>query len=1016
MPEARGPKVFSIPVYRSFADALVTGILATHGRDRMALARGMILVPNNRAIRAVTDAFVRRAENGLLLPRIVAIGDAGEAPGVALDGIASEIPPAVDPLTRRMILARLVQQERSLIGQRVGAAEAVRLATELGGTLDELIAEDRTPSDLRELDVGPELAGHWQKSLDLFATVITRWPEELAKLDRIDLPERRNRLLRGLANRWRDTSPDHFVIAAGVTSSAKAIADLLAVVARLPDGSVILPGLDLASPDAEWEAIAGDDTRAAIETHPQHHLRLLLDRIGVARAEVVRWRWGDGKPRKAVRGRAVSNAFAPARFTSKWIDLPSPQRSLKGVRLATFAAPADEAQGIAIALREALETPERTAALVTPDRGLAGRVGAHLRRWGIEADDSAGQPLAAMPVGVLIQAIAALGVERFAPTALLAVLKHPLVRSGEDRLPWLDGVRRLDLALRGPRPAPGLAGLAAWLRSGNERESPVRDRATGWWTETVPLFADFEAAFGTPRASFGDLLAAIRTLLETLGGESVWAGPAGRAAADLFAELEARHDLGPADFTPDDLLPLLRQLLGEQAIRPPQGGHPRISIYGLIEARLQQADLLVLGGLNEGSWPAATGADPWLSPRVRRELGLADPERRVGLAAHDLAVALGAGEVLMTRSIRDARSATIASRFLLRLEAMTGGLEKDERLPALVTAIDANPGAPEPALRPAPSPPVAERPRRISVTEVDRLKADPYAFYARAMLRLSPLDAVDADPGPAWRGSAVHAVLDAWMREDKLYPDKLLPRIDALLNEPGVHPIVRTLWEPRLVEACQWVADRIGSQRIEDHREPFVSEVKGTANIAGIDLSGIADRIDRLDEGTLAIVDYKTGSAPSGKAVAAGYSMQLGLLAAIAECGGFDLSSSPPRLRGGAGGGTSFSHPEPMWQEEEVPPPTPPASAAGGQKVTEFEYWSLTKNGDSFGKASSPVGGRAPIAKEDFVAHAIVKFTEAADRWLTGSDAFTAKLHPEYAPYEDYDQLMRRDEWYGRED
>ncbi len=985
MPEAGGPKVFSIPVYRSFADALVTGVLSSQGKDRLALARGMILVPNNRAIRAVTDGFVRQAETGLLLPRIVAIGDAGEAPGVALDDINTDIPPAVDSLTRRMILARLVQQERSLIGQRIGAAEAIRLATELASTLDELIAEDLSPGDLRDLQVGPELAGHWQKSLDLFATVIERWPEELARLGRIDLPERRNRLLRGLANRWRETSPSHFVIAAGVTSSAKSIADLLAVVARLPDGSVVLPGLDLASPDAEWDAIAGDESHAPIETHPQHHLRLLLDRLRVSRAEVVRWRWGDGKPRKAVRGRAVSNAFAPARFTSKWIQLKPEQRSLKGVRLATFSAPADEAQGIAIALREALETPGRTAALVTPDRALAGRVGAHLRRWGIEADDSAGQPLAAMPVGVLIQAIAALGVERFAPTSLLAVLKHPLVRSGEGRLAWLDGVRDLDLALRGPRPAPGLAGLAAWLRSGNERERRVRERATPWWTHGAPFFAQFEGAFAAPRASLGDLLRAIRQLLDALGGETVWAGPAGRCAAELFAQLEAHHDLGPADFGAEDLLPLLRQLLGEQAIRPPQGGHPRISIYGLIEARLQQADLLVLGGLNEGSWPAATGTDPWLSPRVRRELGLAHPERRVGLAAHDLAVALGAGEVLLTRAARDARSATIASRFLLRLEAMTGGLHMDERLPVLASAIDSNPGAPRPVHRPAPSPPLAERPRRISVTDVDRLKADPYAFYARAMLRLSALDAVDADPGPAWRGSAVHAVLDAWMREDKLHPDKLLPRIHALLNEPGVHPIVRTLWGPRLVEPCQWVADRIAKQQREDHRVPILSEVQGNANIVGIELNGRADRIDRLDDGTLAIVDYKTGSAPSAKAVKAGYSMQLGLLAAIAERGGFELDS-------------------------------PPLAVASGGRVTEFEYWSLAKNGDGFGKMSSPVGKAGQIPKSEFVAHAVDVFATAAGRWLTGSDPFTAKLHPEYAPYEEYDQLMRRDEWYGRED
>lgn len=978
MPDGREPKVFSIPVYRSFADALVNGLLARHGDDRMALARGMILVPNNRAIRAVTDAFVRRAEAGLLLPRIVAIGDLGDAPGVALDPIDSDVPPAVDPLTRRMILARLVQQQRAIAGQRVGAAEAVRLATELGGTLDELIAEDRTPADLRDLNVGAELATHWQKSIELFTSVIEQWPEELAKLGRIDLPERRNRLLRALAKRWRDDPADHFVVAAGVTNAALAVADLLHAVARMPQGSVVLPGLDLASPDDEWAAIAGDETHGPIETHPQHHLRQLLDRIGVTRAEVVRWRWGDGKPRKAVRGRAVSNAFGPARFTSKWIDLPSQQRSLKNVRLATFAAPADEAQGIAIALRETLETPEQTAALVTSDRGLAGRVAAHLRRWGIEADDSAGQPLAATPIGVLVQAIAVMGVERFAPTGLLAVLKHPLVRRGEARLDWLDGVRRLDKALRGPRPAPGLDGLAAWLRAGTDRERADRDRASSWWQHVAPLFADFEAAFAVPRASFGDLLAAIRALIETLCEVEAWSGPAGRAAADLFADLESRHALGPADFTHDDLAPLLRQLLGDIAIRPPQGGHPRIAIYGLIEARLQQADLLILGGLNEGSWPQAAGADPWLSPRVRRELGLADPERRVGLAAHDLASALGAGDVLITRSVRDARSATIASRFLLRLEAMTGGLDKDERLPALAAAMDANAGPPQPAHRPAPSPPVADRPRRISVTEVDRLKADPYAFYARAMLRLSPLDPVDADPGPAWRGSAVHAVLEKWQKEDGLHPDKLLPRIETLLSEAGVHPLVRTLWQPRLVEACQWIAETIAKSKIEDRRQPIASELRGKATLAGVDLTGIVDRIDRLDGGALAIVDYKTGTAPSGKAVAAGYSMQLGLLAAIAERGGF------PEIAG---------------------------------QVGAFEYWSLASDGKGgFGKVTSPVGGRNQDPSDTFVARAEAIFTAAAERWLTGGDAFTAKLVPDFAPYEDYDQLMRRDEWYGRED
>ena len=975
MPEGRDPNVFTIPVYRSFADALVNGVLAQHGREPLTLARGMILVPSNRAARAITDAFVRRADRGLLIPRIVPVGDAGEMPGTALDSVDTAVPPAVDPLTRRLILARLVQQERALAGMPVRAAEALRLASELAGTLDELTAEDRRAADLRDLPVEPELAVHWQQSLDVFATVMEDWPEQLAQLHRIDLPDRRNRLLRALGQRWRDTPPDHFVIAAGVTTAAVAVAELLRAVARIPGGSVVLPGLDLSSPREEWDAIAGDAERRPIETHPQHHLRLLLDRLGVDRASVTRWRWGDGRPRKAVRGRVVSNAFAPARFTSKWIALPPQQRKLPGVRLAQCPSPADEAQAIAIALRETLEVPERTAALVTPDRALAARVAAHLKRWGIDADDSAGMPLSTMPVGVLILALAQLGLESFAPAALLAVLKHPLVRAGEQRLAWLEGNRRLDLALRGPRPAPGLGGLLAWLGSGDERERRVRQPALMWWQEQAALFAPLEAAFATERATLGDLLAAIQTMVETLAGEAAWAGPAGRAAADLFADLGRAHDIGPRDFAVDDLAPMLRQFLGEIAVRPPQGGHPRIAILGLIEARLQQPDLLVLGGMNENGWPTAATADPWLSPHVRAELKLADPERRVGLAAHDLAMALGASEVLLTRATRDARSATIASRFLLRLQAMTGGLTQDTRVPALAASIDGA-SVVVPAHRPAPAPPFDERPRRISVTDVDRLKADPYAFYARAMLKLSSLDAVDADPGPAWRGSAVHDVLDKWMRDDALDRAKLIPRVEAMLRDAGTHPLVRTLWQPRLVEAVNWIADEIESLRGEGRR-PVASEVYGKLNLAGVELGGRVDRVDAGADG-LAIVDYKSGTPPSGKAVAAGFSMQLGLLAAIAEAGGFD-------------------------------------GVAGD--VAEFEYWSLARNGTGgFGSVKSPVGGRGQIAKEDFVARAKDIFAEAAGRWLTGSAPFTAKLSPEYAPYEDYDQLMRRDEWYGRED
>jgi ATP-dependent helicase/nuclease subunit B len=744
---------------------------------------------------------------------------------------------------------------------------------------------------------------------------------------------------------------------------------------------VVLPGLDLDMPAEEWDALGPHEPdaetgrrRASTETHPQFHLKLLLDRMDVARGEVERWRWGGGRDAPAVRSRAIGNAMAPAAFTAKWQVLKPAERRLTGVRAVELATPAEEAQLIAVALREALEEPGRTAALVTPDRLLARRVSAHLRRWNIEADDSAGRPLSLSPPGTLLLAAAEAAAERFAPVALLTLLKHPLVMRGEGRLAWLDGVRALDRVLRGPRPPAGLAGISGHLATDDPREGERRRTAAAWWRTAEPLLKPLEDAFSTSEPALGPLLAALRETVSVLSGDAAWAGPAGRAASTLFAELEAAAGEGPGRLAQGNLPAILERLMAETAVRPPYGQHPRIFIWGLLEARLQQADLVILAGLNEGVWPSLPTPDPWLAPRLRHELGLPSLERRIGLAAHDFATALGGRQVLVTRARRDARSPAVPSRFWLRLEAMTGGLTRSPRHVKWAKALD-RPAAYRPAARPAPVPPVASRPRSISVTEVDRLKADPFAFYARKMLGLGALDPVDADPSPAWRGSAVHAVLEDWMNKDDCDPAKLRPRAEALLADSAAHPLMRALWQPRLLEAIDWIASEVAENRAAG-RLPLKAEIKGKADVAGIVLHGVADRIDRLADGGLAIVDYKTGTPPGPKAVAEGYAMQLGLLGLIAERGGFEGIEGVPAA---------------------------------------FEYWSLARERGRLGYVKSPTAGRNGIDPAVFTDLAARNFIAAAETWLTGDAPFTAKLHPEYAPYGDYDQLMRLDEWYGRE-
>jgi len=986
MAEGASPNVYTIPPHRAFADALAAGLIARSKGDRLALARTTILLPNNRAQRTLTDAFVRRAEGGgLLLPRLVAIGDPelDDRLGAALDPADGDepVPPAIEPIERQFMLARLVQRARAQTGDPIDAAEAMRLAADLARVLDQLQIEEVRVASIAEA-VAPELAQHWQASLAVLETILAHWPCLLASLGRIDLAERRNRLLDCAAKRWHEQGSGAAIVAAGINVAVPAVARLLRSIAFFDNGLVVFAGIDCALPVAQWDALGPHDPesgKSAIETHPQFQLKLLLDRMGIARGEVRQWRWGGRRDAPAARTRAVTHAMAPAEFTHQWQGLKPSERRLSGVRAAVFATPGEEAQAIAIALRETVETPGRTATLVTPDRNLAQRVVAHLRRWGIEADDTAGQPLSVTPPGTLLLGLAEAIAENFAPVPLLALLKHPLVRAGEDRLEWLEGVRLLDRALRGPRPPAGIEGISAYLTTGEGREQKLRAEAEPFWREVAAILGKLHAATaGEPNGadhSLQGLLAIVREGATALAGDAAWAGPAGRQAAKLIAELEASAKIGPEILRVEALPRLLRDLFDGVAVRPPQGGHPRISIRGLIEARLTHEDLVILGGLNEGVWPAAPAPDPWLAPAVRRALGLPGLERRIGIFAHDLVSGLGARQVLITRARRDERAPTIASRFFLRLEAMTGGVTRAPQLARWTQALDRSAAAPAYAARPAPRPPVADRPRRIAVTKLDRLKADPFAFYADAMLGLARWDMVDADPTPAWRGTMVHAVFEAWMKEDGCNPAKLRARAEAMLRDLVAHPVMKALWEPRLLEAIDWVAATLQANA-EEGRLPLTAEIFGQAEVAGIELYGKVDRIDRLADGRLAVVDYKTGKPPSRRQVEAGFALQLGLLGLIAEQGGF------PDVAG---------------------------------RAAAYEYWSLARERGQFGHVMSPVGAKG-IAAEDFAAHAARHLSEAIENWLTGDAPFTAKLHPEFAPYGDYDQLMRLEEWYGRAD
>jgi len=999
---AAGPALYTIAAHRGFADALVAGLVPRYREGDLGLARLTLLVPSSRAARTISEAFIRHAGaaglQGLLMPRMVTVGDLDldEALGNLLDPLgASDIPPAVDPGRRWLELAALIAQDMAEAGDTPLPGRArLHLAREMARTMDRLLVEEKTPDDLlgdAVLDRLGNLSEHWQRAIRLFARVQARWVARLAEAGEVDAATRRNLLFDRAAKRWRATPPATPIVAAGVTSASPALARLLRVIADLPNGAVILPDVDLQMSDAAWDELGragaasepGGDIFTARDalTHPQYHLKLLLGRMGVAREEVRPWhRSGIGAAEPA-RARAISALFLPPEASRSWVDLPADQRRLKGVRLMTSANIEEEAQAIALMVREALEQPEKRVAVVTADRGLARRVVQHLARWHIAADDSAGRPLALTAAGRFIGLLAEIMADGISPQALIGALAHPLVCAGdaEARRLWLRSLRAFDRALRGPAPPAGFAPL---------RHIAAEAKVAAWWDEVEALLTPLLRADGEyPLADALDVLASVA---ESLAGESVWAREDGRALGTMIEALRMEARACDTRIDPRDVAGVLRDCMDEIAVRPPYGSHPRVAIYGLLEARMARADLVICAGLNEGSWPGTPAVDALLAPDILRALGVPGAEFRIGLAAHDLAGCLGAPEVVLSRALRDAEGPTLPSRFLLRVEALLGeDLAKDHReatIPALAQRIDRLRSVTADYPRPAPDPAPAQRQVPISATALDRLLGDPYQFYAKAILGLSKLDPLGADPfsDPALRGTLMHAILDRWHRARAagVGPVPLVPFAEQALAEEQVHPLFRALWQPRLIAALETFEALIAEHEAQG-RVTLATEISGAMDVAGVQVHGRADRIDRLPDGSLAIIDYKTGRPPSAKQVEKGFALQLGLLGLIARDGQFADKQSGQFVKGEAAG---------------------------------FEYWSFgrKKGEERFGYIDVPMktaGKKKGVEPHDFLPHHETKLREAIARFILGTEPFTARENPDYKGYNDYDQLMRLEEW-----
>jgi ATP-dependent helicase/nuclease subunit B len=947
------PRVLSIPpgvpFLETLADALLAGRLVpgyAWDGDPLKLADATIYVPTRRAARELRAVFaarvgVRAGTASAILPVIRPLGDFDEDAVLFEDGASAilDLAPPIAPMERLLALAPLVQAWKRRLPAHVAQlfaeevivpsslADAIWLARDLAALMDEIETEGVGWAGLQGL-VKDDLANWWQVTLEFLAIVTTAWPQVLEAIDRSNPAAHRSAMIDAETARLARNPPNGPVVAAGSTGSIPATARLLAAIARLPSGAVVLPGLDRRLDEASWERIGQSTQPASAFGHPQYGLKKLIATIGIARADVE-----DLAPSPpedlappsplAARNLVVSEALRPAETTERWVEAAAEvgqalaDGALDGVALIEAANEREEAIAIAVALRDAITGDDSHVALVTSDRELARRVASELLRFGIQADDSGGTPLARTRPGLLLVQLLAALFTPGDPVPLLALLKHPLFRLGRKRGHVRGAVEWIELvALRGGTGRPDIATLSDEFErrladlAGEQRKpfwlKRLSDTDTG---ECRALIADLGEAIaplvalrGRAEAPMADLVAATVAALEAIGRADdgglgkLYDGDAGEGLVGFLRNLAAAA--GAMVVEPREWEAVVSALVSGETVKPSAGSDPRVSIWGALEARLLSADLLVVGGLNEGTWPRKAEADRFMSRMMKTGIDLEPPERRIGLAAHDFMMAMGARRLVLTRAARAGDAPAVPSRWLQRLTTLVGEAPtmamrmRGDRYLAWGRQLDAGPDVPF-VERPCPVVPVEARPTSFSVTEVETLRRDPYAVYARRILDLKPLDPLVRDPGAAERGTLFHDILHRFTVSgvDPAADAALGALVDiarAAFDALALPVDVEAVWWPRFMAMAPHIlafekerAPGIRGRHAEDRAGPT------PIGATGVTLSGYADRIDLRGGGLADILDYKTGSTPSKGQAHTLLSPQLALEGALLKRGAF---------------------------------------------------------------------------------------------------------------------------------
>ena len=934
--------ISTISSVHSFSDLFAQKLISQTHEDIWGLSKVHIFLPTKRAVKTMKEAFLRHSQGEtMLLPKMTAFYE--------MDVVDPDIPDSISAIERQFLLMLLCQKRHPLLAPD----KAFQLAENLAALLDEMYQNEVSLNCLENL-VPDMYAQHWQQTMQFLDIIRTYWPKILAEKNLIDPADRKIRIIDSQIAAWHKEVPNSFIYAIGFTGGSPSIERFLKAVHNLPNGHVILPDLDMLMSEEDWNIID--------ETHPQYHLKKLLISMNINRSEVL-----CIEEKKEDRQRFISESLKPSQATNNWKNSdPFPPSVFENIRYIPCSTPVDEALTIAIELRRVLETPGKTASLVTTDRNLSRRVISEMKRWDVILDDSAGTPLTKTPIGSYLLLLANAAQER-TDTSFLALLKHPLA-ADKERI----GVLKLK--------------VRNWEKTAREQNKALTyhlntnlDDFFHFFVNPVPVMID-ELLKSHLKAA--EILA---KTTDKSGKERLWQKEEGEQAAELLTEIQNYLSHLPP------LLPMhyphfLNALFSSLTIRPVYGMHPRLDILGPIEARLQHPDVIIIGGLNEGTWPQTIDADPWFSRPMRKNCGLPQPEEKIGILAHDFMHLMMTKEVILTRSLKQDGTPCIPSRWLSRMEALSeinklSFPQETKTIASAIQSIDAI----EIPLRPAPTPPVEARPKRLSITKIEEWMKDPYSIYARSILKLKKLKELDEELSIKDYGTATHKALEDFLKvaPPSLDINLLLSFGEKAFKEIGFTSDLLAFWKPKFERLAVWFIEQ-QKERLKKHPRFFLEE-KGSLRIPlengrTFELVGKADRIDIFKDNHVEIIDYKTGSPPSPKEVLSGESPQLLLEGAFLKNNAFKNIPESDRLI-----------------------------------IDDLTYWRLTGT-QKGGEIKSATGIRHTLSADEMIEQAMQGLKNLINCFEKQETPYISCPRNNRLPYNDYEHLARMPEWMNTEE